>query len=77
MLLGTVQDESRDMILLVAEHKLRHGYSPHRQSGQGNGFPRAKLGTAYRHWPHHTEGATSRAQHLRYAVPSLARGKPL
>jgi len=24
----------------------------------------AKLGTAYRNWPRHTGGATSRAQHL-------------
>ena len=30
---------------------------------QNNGFPRAKLGTAYRHWPCHTDRATSRAQH--------------
>src|SRR5882672_2794629 len=28
-----------------------------------NGFPRAKLGTTYRHWPRHTDGTTSRAQH--------------
>src|SRR5262245_30032142 len=26
-------------------------------------FSRAKLGTAYRNWPRHTGGATSRAQH--------------
>src|SRR5712691_7088599 len=35
-------------------------------------FPRAKLGTAYRNWPRHTGGTTSRAQH-RGAVLAVAQ----
>ena len=38
-----------------------------------NGFPRAKLGTAYRNWPRHTDGATSRAQHRGAALDGARR----
>ena len=38
---------------------------------KNNMFPRVKLGTAYRNWPRHTGGATSRAQHRYAALDSI------
>jgi hypothetical protein len=38
------------------------------------GFLRAKLGTAYRNWPRHTDGTISRAQHRGAALGEQCDG---